>query len=216
MTLYNGVKKCESMTNPKQSLVSSLCIGMESCEQYYWSMKFSIYFHGGRLSPINDRTCFLELESTGLGELGRLVNIVTKGMVDTFDKVTDTIVECLLTMENSTLNSSKSNQVNSNFATHDFDITNDQIKCIAVRMMRKHNCLFWRQSIFLLIWIVFLQNIFKIIIEHNRDLQWWFEDIGKTLLSLIAEARDCATYTDSNRTFVLFHVLWFFFCGNLQ
>lgn len=47
----------------------------------------------------------------------------------------------------------------------------------------------------------------SIVIEHNRDLQWWFEDIGNTLLSLIAEARECATLSGDKRMFVPFFFL---------
>lgn len=50
-------------------------------------------------------------------------------MVDDFDKITDIVVECLLTMENSPLNIKSSD---------DFQITNEQMKCIGVRN-NKHN-----------------------------------------------------------------------------
>lgn len=62
-------------------------------------------------------------------------------------------------------------------------------------------CIF--DTIFILI-IQYLKNVISIVIEHNRDLQWWFEDIGKTLLSLIADVRDCATLSGSERMFVFF------------
>lgn len=91
-----------------------------------YRVKFVIAHFNFLLIFIAGRTCFLKLEGTGLSELGRLVNIFTKEMVETFDKISDTIIECLLSSENST--------VNSNFVTHDFDVTNEQLKCIAVRM----------------------------------------------------------------------------------
>lgn len=83
---------------------------------------------------MNDRTCFLKLEGASLSELGRLVNLITKNMVETFDKITDTVVECLLTMENSSLNT-KSNSFISGFSIPDLRITDEKIKCLAVRMI---------------------------------------------------------------------------------
>lgn len=80
----------------------------------------------------------MRLESASLSELGRLVNIITKDMVDDFDKITDSVVECLLTMENSHLNN-KYNQLNSDLMALDFQITNEQIKCITVSMIYNQN-----------------------------------------------------------------------------
>lgn len=75
-----------------------------------------------------------------------------------------------------------------------------QSKYLFISIIKKTKIL----TLFFFIFIHCLKNVIKIIIEHNRDLQWWFEDIGKTLLSLVVEARDCATYSGSERTFVLF------------
>lgn len=60
--------------------------------------------------------------------------------------------------------------------------------------------------------IHYLKNVISIVIEHNRDLQWWFEDIENTLLSLVVDARDCATYSGSERMFVLFYLYIIFIC----
>lgn len=54
-------------------------------------------------------------------------------MVVGFDKITDTVVECLLTTNNSP--ASKFNLFSGNLLAHNFQITNEQIKCLLVSMM---------------------------------------------------------------------------------
>lgn len=57
-------------------------------------------------------------------------------MVDVFDKITDTIVECIITLQNPLDN--KSNRVSgTELLIKHLVITDEQMKCIAVRLIWK-------------------------------------------------------------------------------
>lgn len=120
-------------------------------------------------------------------------------MVDTFDKVSDTVVECLLTGD--------SELFVDNSLTDELQITNDEIKCIAVSVyMHEYIEMFLFSSFFLIFFVFFfffLKSVISKFMDHNRNLGWWFEDIGKTLLSLIVEARECPLRSGPDRTFVI-------------